>query len=161
MSPVRRRRQKKTRKNTVILLAILLVFVLIIIVAVSQSPPKSKEPADKYFEIFEATVNYGEFQDPPEDEGGSYQNSSALIIYDISFKIRAIGGDAHNVVVGSWAKVPEVYFEEILKDQSAYYSEFSQAPFGYLSRKDKEVGKFPFEVRIRSSEAEGTITIYL
>jgi len=156
---MKRGRNRKTRKKTLGLLAILLVFVAIIAVGVYQSRPQPKKPAAEYFEIFEATVNEGEFRDPTEDQGGSYQNSSVLIIYGISFKIRAIGGDAHNVIVASWATATEEYFEKIVKGQYAYYTKAATPPAGYLSK--KEGGKFPFEVKMRSSEAEGTIKIYL
>jgi len=150
----------RIRKKTLVVLTIIAVLVSIIIVGAYQSQPQPKKPAAEYFEIFEATVNDAEFRDPPEDQGGSYQTSSILIIYGISFKLRAKLGDAHNVVIESWtSRVPNRYYEIILKGQYGYYDESSPSPFGYFSR--KEEGKFPFKVRIRSSEAEGTITIYL
>ena len=156
---MRKGKRRKRRKKKVVLLAMLLVFVSIIIVAVYQSQPQPKKSAAEYFEIFDSTVNYGEFREPTEDEGGSYENSNVLIIYGVSFKLKAIGGTAHNVVVQSWAKADPVYFEIIAKDQWKYVEQTSLPPAGYFSR--KEGGKFPFRVRIRSSEAEGDIIIYL
>jgi len=156
-----RGRNRKPRRKTLSLLAVLLVFVAIIALGVYQSRPQPKKPAAEYFEIFDAGVNPDqiEFLNPTEDQGGSYENSSVMIIYGIYFKIRAIGGDAHDVIVKSWATAPEEYFEKIVKGQYAYYSKASNRPGGYYS--EKEGGKFPFEVGIWSWEAEGTIKIYL
>jgi hypothetical protein len=157
---------KPKTKKIIISLIIIFAFVGIIALGLYQSLSQSqtrpsKKPAAEYFEIFEATVNDGEFEMPSVDQGGSYENSSILFIFSISYKIRAIGGDAHNVVIKSWAKADLVDFQVIQKDQWEYVEQTSSRPlYGYKSTKDS-TGKFPFQAKIVSDEAEGTILIYM
>ena len=155
--------KKKRRVNRPLVILSLAIVIVISLSAVSylNQLPRAKKPADEYFEIFDATVNDGEFQEPSLGQGGSYENSSVLIIYSVSYKLRAVEGDAHNVVVRAWAKADFVDFEVISKDQSRYVEQWSsRTAGGFLTRK-AENGKFPFPVKLTSDEAEGTITIYL
>lgn len=153
------KKRRKSRKWTWILIAFILVLGIIVVPRLFQSlassPKVEKSRAEEYFEIFNATVNDGVFKD-----GSSYEDSSRLVIYGISFCLRTKGGDAHDVIIQSWAKAEPVDFETILEGQYKYVEQSSQSPFGYLSEK-AENGMFPFDVKISSVEAEGTITIYL
>lgn len=155
--------KKKSKVNKKIVIALLLIVTFSVIIALgfyqNKAQPTQKKSAKEYFEIIEATVNDGEFRDPKVEEGGDYNTSQVLIIYSISFQLKAKGGDAHNVVVKSWGEAEPEYFEKILKDTSVYVEQSSLRRSGYLSRKTE--GKFPFEVKLRSDEAEGSIIIYL
>jgi len=152
----KRRKRRKSRKWVWILLAFIIVLGIIIVPRLFQGQSElQKKSAEEYFEIFDATVNDGEFRD-----GSSYENSSVLIIYGISYKVRAIGGDAHDVIIQSWVMAEPVELVTILEGQYEYVEQSSAPPFGYLAEK-AENGMFPFEVKISSHEAEGTITIYL
>lgn len=158
-----RKRKKKSKRRKKITIALSL-FIFCIVVAMfwlyqNKAQSTQKKSAAEYFEIFGATVNYGEFRDPTVEEGGSYENSRVLIIYGLSFQLKAKGGDAHNVVVKSWGQAEPVPFEVILQNQSVYVEQTSSKAAGYLS--EKEGGKFTFKVEIRSDEAEGSIIIYL
>lgn len=163
----RKRVKKRKRVNkplVIVSLAIVIVISLYVVSYLSQLQRGSQKklPADEYFEIFEQTVNDGEFLDPKLDEGGSYENSSRLLIFSISYKLRAVGGDAHNVVVGSWGPTENFEeFEVILNGQYGYVEQGSIRTGGGFMTKKAENGKFPFPVKLTSDEAEGTITIYL
>lgn len=159
----RKKRIKKRRrvKKPLVILSVATFIVIILSAALylgQLQGGSQKKSADEYFEIFDATVNLGEFRDPPIGQGGSYENSSILIIKGVSFKLRAIRGDAHAVIVKSWGKAEPVDLETILKGQWKYVEQ--ESPYGYLSQK-AENGKFPFPVDISSREAEGTIIVYL
>jgi len=153
----RKRIKKRRRVNKPLVILSLAIVIVISLSAVSylNQLPREKKLADEYFEIFDATVNDGEFRD-----GSSYEDSTMLVIYSISYKLRAKGGDAHDVIVKSWAKAGPLDLETILEDGYKYVEQTSVPPFGYQSEK-AENGMFPFDVRISSVEAEGTITIYL
>lgn len=148
-----RRRKKRTKlnKRMAVLLVIVGVFMLAAVASyLSQLRSLEKKPAEEYFRVFDATVNYG----VPR------RNGTAWIIYGISFKLQAVGGDAHNVIVQSWAMAEPVELGDIPKDGFKTVTQTSAPPFGYLSEMNED-GKFPMLIRITSLEAEGKITIYL
>ncbi len=149
----KRKKRRKSRKWVWILFAFILLLGIIVVPRLFQSQSE-RQRADDYFEIFDAAVNDGDFKD-----GSSYEDSSILVIYGISFKLRAKGGDAHDVIIQSWAQAEPVDLETILEGQYKYVEQASVPPFGYLTEK-AENGMFPFDVEIKSVEAEGTITIY-
>ncbi len=152
----KRRKRRKSRKWVWILLAFIIVLSIIIVPRLFQGQYElQKKSVEEYFEIFDATVNDGEFRG-----GLTYENSSAVIIYGISYKIRAKGGDAHDVIIQSWARAEPLDLLTILEGQYKYVEQSSAPPFGYLTEK-AENGMFPFDVKIKSAEAEGTITINL
>lgn len=161
MSKRKRIKKRKKTRRTVVLLSILLVFAVILVIGLYQLQPIPKKPASEYFEIFEATVDDGEFRNPSIPEGGSYENSSVLIVYGLSFKLRAVGGDAHFVVVKSWATANPVPIDIINKGQYEFVQQYSLRPYGLMVEKDSESGKFRFTIGIKCSEAEGDITFDL
>jgi len=143
-----KRRKKKTNKRTLVFLAIVCLFVIVIVVSYLSQPQRpEKKPAEEYFRIFEPTVNYGE---PRE-------NGTIWLINDISFKLQAIGGDASNVIVQSWAMAEPVELMDIPKGESRYVNQFSSV--AYLIKMNED-GKFPMSIRITSTEADGEIIIY-
>jgi len=157
----------KRKKNTsfgkkVAIISVFLIFVIIVALGVYQNRAQPRQPksAAEYFEIFDATVNDGEFRDPPVLEGGGYNTSRILIIYDVEFQLKAKGGDANSVIVKAWGKVEPQIFDSIPKNQWVDVHFQAARPLGYLSEKVDGKG-FPLEIETRSEEAEGTITIYL
>jgi len=148
-----KRKRDKSRKKIWIALLVILGFSVILAVAVYQGPPKLKKAAAEYFEIINPTVDIGEFV----GGNGTYENCTGVKISQISFTIRAVGGDAHSLTVKGWVAEP-LGIEVILRGESEYATLYSDTP--YLSRKGSN-GKFPLPISIVSVEAEGTITIDL
>lgn len=151
----KRKRLKLKKEKVAIVVVIIFVVLMIALYLIQQSTRKTepKEPAEEYFRIFDTTVN----------DADPVTNDTAIerwIIYSISFKIQAIGGDAHNVVVKSWARAPHEGIGNIPEGEYRYVEQTSVRPFGYMSEINED-GKVPMEITITSTEAEGTVTIYL
>lgn len=151
---MRRKKRIKKRKvsKSVLILSLVVVIAIIISVAIylnQQQGSFQKRTAEEYFEILNATVDYGDFR----------QNDT-VVIYTISFEIKAVGGDAHDVMVQSWARAQNYAVGTILEGETKAVMEMtSNPPFGILSRENED-GKFPMEIRITSMEADGYVTIY-
>ena len=146
----KKRRTRKTDNKKLVLLVIACFFVIVTVAAyISQQDNQGseKKPAEEYFRILEPTINYGE---PRE-------NGTIWLIYDISFTLQAIGGDASSVIVQSWAKAEPVELMDIPKNESRYVNQISSV--AYMIQMN-EHGKFPMPILITSREAEGEITIY-
>ena len=151
---MRNKRKKKTRikKEIVVLSVILIILVIAIALYLSMDGSREKKPAEEYFRVFNTTINDAEPR----------TNDTVImrwIIYGISFEIEAVGGDAHNVIVLSWAKAYPIDVGDIPKGESRYVSMTSSRPYGYNSIIDEE-GKVPMTIRVTSTEAKGAITIY-
>lgn len=152
---MKRKKRIKKRKVSKSLLIVSLVAGIIIIISMAwyinqQQWGFQEKSAEEYFEILDATIDYGEFR----------KNGTAVVIYAISFKIKAIEGDAHYVMVQSWAQAERYQVGTILKGEiRAVIEMMSPPPFGYLSEKNED-GKFPMKIRITSEEAKGYVTIY-
>jgi len=145
-----KRRTRKTDKRMLALLVIVSLFVLVIVGSYMSQPNNQrpeKKSAEEYFRIFEPTVNYGE---PRE-------NGTIWLVYDISFKLQAIGGNASNVIVQSWATAEPVELMDIPKGEFRYVNQVSSV--AYLVKMNED-GKFPMPIRIKSREAEGKIIIH-
>jgi hypothetical protein len=98
-----RKKRRRSLKKIGVVLVVLVLFAVIIGIGVYQMQGLSqteKKPAQEYFEIFEPTVDDGEFRNPSISEGGSYENSSVLVIYGLTLKIKAVGGDASSFKAG-------------------------------------------------------------
>lgn len=153
---------KKTRggrntKKAIVGLFIIIVLAAIIALGVYQNKPQAKKSAAEYFEILDPSLTDREYLEPSIADGGGPETSNVLIVYGISFKLKAIGGDAHNVIVDSWGEAEPVNFDEMRKNQYESVEQTSPRPLGV--RIEREEGKFPFPLRIFSSEAEGEIII--
>jgi hypothetical protein len=160
---MRKERKKRTsHKKVSVVLAILIPLMVIIAVGMYQlqGQGQPKKQAKDYFLIFDATVNEGEFLNPAMDQGGSYQNSSRLRVYSLSFKLKAVGGDAHSVVVKSWARADLFPIEVIAKGEWYFVTQESPYPYGMILNKNSE-GIFQFTAKITSEEAAGEITFDL
>lgn len=149
---MRRKKRIKKRKvsKSVLILSLVVVIAIIISVAIYLNQQQGGlRTAEEYFEILNATVDYGDFR----------QNDT-VVIYTISFEIKAVGGDAHDVMVQSWARAQSYAVGTILEGETKAVMEMtSNPPFGILSRENED-GKFPMEIRITSMEADGYVTIY-
>lgn len=150
-----RRKRRKLRKEIVGIAVITIFVVLMIALYLNQQSIREtepKEPAEKYFRIFDTTVN----------DADPITNDTVVerwILYWISFKIQAIGGDAHNVVVKSWAKAPHEEVGDLQEGEYRYVEQMSERPYGYMSEINED-GKVPMKITITSTEAEGAVIIY-
>ena len=152
MKKNRRKKRTKIKREIVVLLAIISILVVAVALYLNARARAPKKPAEGYFSIFDNTINDAEPR----------TNDTVIvrwIIYGISFKIQAADGDAHDVIILSWAKAEPVYIGDIPKGEWRYVSQTSSRPFGYMSQIDED-GKVPMKIRITSKEAEGTVTIY-
>ncbi len=90
------RKRRKSNKTIVILLFVAGIFISLAIASYFNQPhgPQSlrKKPAEEYFKVLNAKVL-----------GCEPRGENVWKIYLISFELQAIGGDAHNVVIQSWA----------------------------------------------------------
>lgn len=148
---IKKKKRIKLNVERVLFLFIVGMFTYILLSLYLGGPQENvpKKPADEYFEIFGTTI----------EDAEPVKNFTAWIVYGISFKLRAIEGDAHTVIVYGWA--PDVKDQElgdIPKDKSMYITQISPKFGKYVRVED---GKLPFSIRIYSTEAEGTITFYL
>lgn len=148
----KRRKRRKTHKRKLILLVLLLFFSVIIVAWWHQSQQLTqKKSAAEYFEIFD-TDFLGRNATSGTVEG--------LLLHEVYFKVRAVGGDAHSVHVtskGMVLKQDEPWFETIEEGGS----EQVILVFNSAMYVIKEEEGYPFSIRITSREAEGEITIHL
>lgn len=146
------KKKKKTGRKIAILL-VLMIFVFITAFAwyLSQvQNPSSKQEAQDYFQVTSAAVN-------PTGREQIEENGTVWIIHAISVTFKAVGGDAHMVVVQSWAGSQPELIDTMLKDVPRQVILFSS--HGTAIR--KEPGGFPVTLRITSVEASGKIKFYL
>lgn len=154
---MRIKRKHGRRKHKWTLITVLIIGVIVIFSAAlyqgryqgQPSEPEQKE-AKEYFEIINATVDWGEFR----------ENGSVLMIYQMSFSLKAVGGNATWVTVnhkGYYMAAP-VDLGNMTKGEVKYVP-LKLTSLGYVVKlTDKG---FPITIPVFCEEAEGDITIYL
>ncbi|RLI40442.1 hypothetical protein DRO69_12865 [Candidatus Bathyarchaeota archaeon] len=150
MKRVQHRKIRKKRKMTKMIEFSILALILIVIVVIAVftlSQRKEKVPADQYFEIINPTVDY--WRRAPEDP-------NALFIQGISFTLKAVGGDAHSIIVNVKKGLAEpVLIPELQKNETYWV----QVIFKYdVLKYGNETVEIPVE--IICDEAEGIINLY-
>jgi len=147
----KREKRKKSDKKIVILplVAIILIVSALSIYFIHFHNPQGvqKKPAEEYFKVLNPTVLIGE----PLGE-------DTWKLSCISFQLQAIGGDANNVVIKSWAMSDPQELEDIPENESKPVLLQAPDPHGYVVTKDSE-GTLPVIIAVTSDEAEGHITI--
>jgi hypothetical protein len=150
----RRKSRRKTNRKKLILPISVVIIIVVIAVAVYISNPLSAGrnplPAQDYFTIENSTVDTSDF---PE----SYPN---LIIYELSFTLRAVGGDATGLVVGSIANSDLKDLGDLAKGESVFVN-IQTGSFGYMTRFNEEYQGFRVEIPITCYEAEGKVVFYI
>jgi len=137
------------------LVVFLVIFGAIIVVGIYQNPlqkPKKDEAKD-YFEIVSAAIE-------PAVNDRIEENGTVWIIHGLTFQIRAVEGDAHEVVILSWANSEPYLIGEMKKGEIKTVFPPLSSPFGYSTVQQAD-GTFPVKIRVKSLEAEGSITINL
>jgi hypothetical protein len=115
--------------------------------------------AKDYFEVSGSVLG--------ENETLVLSNSSVRILYVIEVSIKAVKGDANNVVIMSWAGGEAVEIGNITKGTTITRIVSSSAYFaggGYRTMRDAT--GFPVKIRVRSTETlaespKDQITFYL
>lgn len=124
---------------------VIVFFIVIMAAAYQSSQSKPKESAREYFEIYDA-----EYIGLPQRIGGGV----IMSVSELTFKIRAVKGDAHDVNVQCAQSQPDyVSPKDIPKGQSAtgYLTSIGQFPV--------EEGTFEVEIVVSCAEAYGTIFV--
>jgi len=139
---------KKSRKTSraPVLILVLLVFGIIIVIGVYQSQPQNViYEAKDYFEVSGSVLG--------ENVTLVLTNSSVRVLYVMEVTIKAVKGDANNVVIMSWAGGQAVEIGNIPKGTTVtriISSSSYMAGGGYLSKRDAT--GFPVKIRVRSTE---------
>lgn len=152
---------KKTYKKSLIAVTLVVTFGVIIVLGIyqhrllPQAQPTQKFQAAEYFEIVDATV---------DNANPKFNSTGALVaweMYALRYTLKAVKGDAHDVVIKSWAQAQPVYFDVIQKGGNVTVTQTSTQTAPYLLEVQNVDGKFKFTVNLRSAEAEGKIDIWL
>lgn len=147
-----KRRKKSNQKKVILpLVAGILIILAAAIYFIQSHGPQDmqKKPPEEYFKVLNATVLIGE----PLEE-----NMWKLSF--ISFQLQAVGGDAHNVIIKSWAMSNPQELEDILENESKPVLLQAPSPHGYVTEMNND-GMLPIIIAVTSDEAEGKITILL
>ena len=132
-----RRRLKTSRKIWILLILLLFVVVAAVILYQSHVNPRSVD-----FKVIGAGWH------GPVPRLGN--NGSVAIIYGVSVTFKAVGGDAHDVVV-SWEGGPGSVPQPVgTMQEDVHYTVLLFSYGGYSSRRE-EIG-YPVEIRITSQE---------
>lgn len=149
MTKKSKKRGKKNKQKIVGLLIIAAFFIAIAAFQVirERSPSNPRFKAGEYFEILE-----------PIPSGELSEDGSHLFLYYLTFKIKAIKGDANEVFVNSgglgMAEPVELSTIKEGEEKQVFFS-FEQYPLSLFLRGDK----FYVSLQITSVEASGMVSI--
>lgn len=140
---------RKFKKKTILTIALLLVFGAIIVLGLYQSQLEAKQyTVEEYFEV---TAGY-----EPMGNDLSEKNGTVWIIHAIWVGVRAVKGDAHGVVIQSWAGSEPLNLGDIPTGQVR--REMMNSYIGArLTQKDDN--KFYVTLRILSQEISGSVNV--
>ncbi|MEM3627866.1 MAG: hypothetical protein QXJ11_06235 [Candidatus Bathyarchaeia archaeon] len=150
------KRRRKTRKIYIysfFTIAITVILIAAIREAQTPKPSRQKVPANEYFEIKDAI---------PTEWDESRSTNEYLFITQVRFKLTAIGGDAHHVliIVPGFSPLEEWPYIDEIKQNKTIDITLPKLQYAYRSIKTED-GYFPFTIRIDSDEAYGNITILI
>ena len=145
----RRRSKSKSWKPWLIVVGIGLIVVLVLATyqPEGQTP---KIPASEYFSFSEVFAH------------ANYQRDDVIRIDMMQFFITAVGGDAHYVVVfveGNYNPL-DWYQPEMLNGTKVNFETQLPDPIQLRDSADGKIDNvYPMEIRVRSGEAEGYVTV--
>lgn len=159
-----KRRKTKVKKSTLAVIAFsVLIAIVIIILIFSNQKTQTKPPAREYFEIFDITA----FAEPQDSE------NKTIKIWLLDFKIKPIGGDAHDVVIIPPGMVeeedwPNFEGKVIRQNETVSLSESGMEimfPYSVSSTRNTN-GSYPITLRIACDETgklpdDKKVTIYI
>ena len=151
-----KRKRRIRKKNKWTLVPVLVIGVVIILVAATllyqgqPSKPERKE-AKEYFEVVNPTVDTFEFR----------ENRSVIAIREMSFSLKAVGGDATHVVVNHRGYyLAEPWEVGNMTMGQVVWVPIKFPPYGPYVVEDWDKG-FSIEIPVHCEEAEGNIIINL
>lgn len=142
----KRKRGKSHTKHIVASFVMIIAILIIIVTSQSNQPNQTRPPADQYLEV-QHTRSLGRF----------YNQNQTVQIMILGLKIKAVGGDAHDILIDfggarEYEIIPEILQGELHESQIETQ--------GYAT--DLENGFFPVTLDIRCDEAEwATVILYL
>lgn len=143
---------RKSKKKTILAIALLLVFAVIIVIGFHQSQQEVKQyTVEEYFEVTAAVEPMG--NDLFENNG------TVWIIHAIWAGVRPVKGDAHAVVVQSWAGSDPLNLGDIPKGQIR--RDIMNSYLGSHIAQNRTDGNFHVTLRIYSQEASGRVDVVL
>lgn len=140
---------KKTgRKRDAAILLIVVVFAAIAVIGLYQNMSSSRPlTAQDYFQVTEAGIIDGSVED----------NGTIYVVKAITVTFKPVKGDAHEIVVQSWANSEPQDVGDLKKDTLKTVSLFST--YGVALRRQPQ--GFLTSIRITSWEATGEVKFYL
>lgn len=144
----RKRKKKKKASSRIAILLVAVAFGSVAVVALYQSQVQNggSREAQDYFEVVSAGVDTGEIL-----------SNETWKLTGISLTFKAAGGDAHEVVIQSWAGSEPILVGAMRKDIPRTVGLISSR--GYITHRKPE--GFPVEIRITCLEASGKFKFYL
>jgi hypothetical protein len=140
--------KKTSRKRNIAISAIIVVFGIIVVVGLYQNyRPYYPISAQEYFQVVDAGIIDADVQN----------NGTIYIVKAITLTIKAVKGDANEVVVQSWGYSLEEEIGYMKKDDPKTISLFST--FGVKITKQPD--GLLTSIRISSLEASGEINFFL
>lgn len=159
-----KRRKTKIKKSTLAVIAfVILIATVIIILIFSNQKTQTKPPAREYFEIFDISA----VAKPQDSE------NKTIKIWLLDFKIKPIGGDAHDLVIILTGMVeredwPNFEGKVIRQNETVSLSESGMEitfPSLVLSTRNTN-GSYPITLRIACDETSNLpddqkVTLYI
>jgi len=140
--------KKTSRKRNAAILIIVVIFAAIAVIGLYQNINSSRPlTAQEYFQVTEAGIIDGSVED----------NGTIYIVKAITVTFKPVKGDAHEVVVQSWANSKPEDVGDLKKDALKTVSLFST--YGVALRRQPE--GFLTSIRITSWEVSGTVKFFL
>ena len=140
--------KKTSRKRNAAILIIVVIFAAIAVIGLYQNINSSRPlTAQDYFLVTEAGIIDGSVED----------NGTIYIVKAITVTFKPVKGDAHEVVVQSWANSKPEDVGDLKKDALKTVSLFST--YGVALRRQPE--GFLTSIRITSWEVSGTVKFFL
>lgn len=140
--------KKTSRKRDAVILLIVVIFAAIAVIGLYQNMSSSRPlTAQEYFEVTEAGIIDG----TPQDNGTTY------IVRAITVTFKPVKGDAHEIVVQSWANSEPQDIGDLKKDTPQTVSLFST--YGVALKRQPE--GFLTSIRITSWEVSGVVKFFL
>jgi hypothetical protein len=136
-------------KKTVIAVVLLLIFGTIIALGVYQSQLHTRQyTVDEYFDVSVGIE--------PWAGDKVFSNGTVAIIHSIVVTVKAVEGDAHGVIIQSWAGSESAVLEDIAKGESKTDYMISTEGARFTRGTD---GKYTVGLHILSLEASGEISV--
>jgi hypothetical protein len=143
--------KKSSKKRKIAIAATITIMAAIIIASAIRQPTKNetnppKKDPNEYFQFLDISAF------------GTRVSQSVVRIQTLYFKVKPIGGDAHNFVISGTMIDPAEYWREVIENGT---EEAFEVTFQSSLQVYKKDDGYPITIKIRSDEAEGYVTLIL